>query len=286
MPFFPIIQGLTAKENYTNFDRLLEEVAAKYKDIINDEEREVHFVLISDFEHDIGGEDARGRAPGTTIGDLKDSLLESQYRVSLSSIGKRLKGMSSRSGKTFHFAVVRGAQRAICSILPVAGKVVSWDAYREIRIDSGAIDSDFDFLNSYQELAEPITFYYTPGGSEPNPVNIRADQPRYVGAKLRIGLASRSASNLSFPLDVKVIFHDGEDGKSSVKGREGRVAIGEGFVGEVVREKDDISLEPEAVIDPREASTYRKTSPCPNAGPSGQERIRAGQAVGRVTAPG
>jgi hypothetical protein len=136
--------------------------------------------------------------------------------------------------------------------------MVSWDAYREIRIDSGAIGSDFDFLNSYQELAEPVAFYYTPGSSEPDPVNIRVDKNGYVRSRLRIGLASRSITNLSFPLGVKVTFHDGEGEPSDLaKGRDGRVAIGEGFVGEIVREKDDISLQPEAVIDPREASTYR-----------------------------
>ena len=41
-----------------------------------------------------------------------------------------------------------------------------------------------------------------------------------------------------------------------------------------------------ALDEPELVSDLRKTSPCPNAGPSGQERIRAGQAVGRVTAPG
>lgn len=247
--FFAAVRSLQANQGRSDFEDLLEKVAARYRDEI-ESDREVHFVLISDFVHDIGGETGSSQDLLEGIDAIEDSFWQSRYRMSLLSIGNRFRDMSGRRGKTFHLAVIRGARRAVCSVLPIAGEMVGRDAYRELRFESGNLGSQFDFLRAYEHVEEPIIFYYTQGGDKPKAVKILVDDEKYDDTRLSLGLASKAEVTPAYPLEVRAYLQR----KEQVGGL---VRIGDSFSGLLGSKHDHITLQPESTIDPREAASYR-----------------------------
>ena len=78
--FFDLIPSLIANQDETNFEKLLYELSLTYKSEIHSR-TEVHFVLISDFAHDIGGgEYLRGLTESDKI-TTDQSIWESKYRI-------------------------------------------------------------------------------------------------------------------------------------------------------------------------------------------------------------
>jgi len=244
--FFDTLLDLEPKENLSNFESLLRVLAEDYREEI-DGEGDVHFVIISDFSHDIGGEkELLARAKDSDY-LVERSRWQSRYRISALFIEDYFRKLS-RAGKTFHLSVVLGARQVYCSVLPIAEDSIEWSAYREIRMHPERLVEEFDFLRTYEEAEIPIVFYYTPGSLEPTSRSLIVDRAEYQNARLRVALASEAAGSDELELKLSTRFNEGE---------KGIVRMGRGHVGTLARAGDEIVLQPLTTLTPREASSYR-----------------------------
>ncbi|MEN3332748.1 MAG: hypothetical protein V7641_2113 [Blastocatellia bacterium] len=240
------ISSLTANQDQTNFEKLLYKLSLTYRNDIRSR-REVHFVIISDFAHDIGGgEYLRSLTqPDRTTTD--QSIWESKYRISSIRIANLLREMS-RDGTTFHLAAVLGTRRVICGILPIVGETLEMFSYRETQLIPNRVGKEFDFLRSYQESQTPLVFYYSPGSSKSLGTQIRIDDAKYADSSIRLALASEANVHQVFPLKIDV-----NNGKTNAVLR----LDNGGFNVQMERQGDWLWLRSLSILQPREAATYR-----------------------------
>jgi hypothetical protein len=229
----------------TDFATMLARIRARYKVEI-DGTQEVHFVIISDFDHDLDNIARPWKSSEARNGTLEDQLRDSRYQANLTNIKNSLVDIAKKKGKMFHFAVVRGAQKVIYSVLPLA-EAIEWEDYREIRVEPDQMSGDFDFLRLYEENSPPITFYYTPGRPRPYPLTVNVGEAALEGTKLRISLVTTSASEHN-PLGLEV---------TAPKFGSTVLRPGDASVVPINSKNDRISLEPISVPVPGETGKYR-----------------------------
>jgi hypothetical protein len=248
-----LLPQIQADHGNTDFEKLFNEFAIEYEKAIkkeNPEISEVHFVIISDFAHDIGG----GR-PLREFGNNANTLgeateWESKYRASEASIIELLREIGRPGVATFHLAAVSGTRSTICAILPIVDKTLEIYSYRETQLTPSNAGREFDFLRSYEASSNEITFYYAPGRFKPFESRIIVDNEKYANTDIRFALASEAGGTGVYPLKIQVTFKGNQN--------PGVVGLYEGgHGGKMERPHDEIILEPLSTLEPREAAAYR-----------------------------
>lgn len=245
--FYGVAATLQPTEQLSDFESLLGTLVDQYWTEI-DSEPEMHIIIISDFYHDIGGTQGLFvNETGLAISPER-ALWESRYRMSLAKVEDRLRALS-RPGVTFHLSVVLGAHRMVSSVLPIVNGTLEWSAYRVLHMRTNHPLEDFDFLRAYEEVGTAaVPFFYAPGSLRPERVAIEVDQSRFSEGDLRVALATDASVAERFPARIAVTF-DGEE--------PGLVRLGRRHVGRISHQGELIHLQPQSLLEPREASTYR-----------------------------
>lgn len=261
-----ILSGLTRRElePSTDFEVLMDEFQEKYRQV--NSERETHFIIISDFAHDIDGGEYFARISGTNKGDLPvGSTAASQYRHSFAGIARGLRTLV-RKGVIFHFVEVSGAHREVFSILPFAKHSLSTNkrddaiySYRETKLLSEETGSNFDFLRAIEDSKQVMTFYYTPGNPKAISAEIEIDNDMYSKSDVRFTLVSRSPAIGSLPLKLKLTSRDDDrkhlDECGDKGEKEGELSVEKGGATcKNITKGNRIILEPENILEPREAN--------------------------------
>ena len=243
------LSGMVAGDKNTDFVSLFDEFYDKYKkDIVN--KREVHFIIVSDFDHDTAGFDYVTSMVGKTS-EAPDSPPLGRNGISAVRIADRLRDLSQNGNQTFHLAVVSGARRAIFSILPIV-ETLGIYSYRETQLTPYRTAKEFDFLRAYKESSVPITFYYTAGSFSTSETEIRIDDEKYKESFVRFTLAVDAQAVTPFPLTIKALFNSERNRRPDILRLDGV-----GCTGPIAHAGDSISLIPVTTLNPREAAAYR-----------------------------
>lgn len=247
--FFDTVGQLSADKKETDFRKLLDQWAHVYRYVLRTAQ-EVHFIIISDFFHDIGGERILQQEDVVKASEISEWT--SRYRESESAIADSLRSLA-RSGSTLHLAITRGAEVSFRDILPTINESVPWNGYRETRLGDRSSLEAFDFLRAYADSISSMSFQHSPGARVPSPVVVRLDVPEISGAHIRISLASDKRKP---PLPFRVAV----DYPKSPGHQRQWITFEESYSTKVVAagsEEDAIILSPDVVLGPREASRYR-----------------------------
>lgn len=244
---YKALEGLVPTQGNSNFEALLGALARSYQPEIDGSD-EAHFVIISDFAHDLRGRSPLTKASAEPASDLAaSSLMMSRNRLSLAIIEEQFRNFS-KSGKTFHLSEVLGARRIVCSVLPVVTGAMDWSAYRVVRMQPEQQTRNFDFLRSFEEVDSVIPFYYSAGASRPLPALIDIDDPKLAGSRLQLALAYEAGVEEQYPARIEVTFGSAQPGI---------VRTGRAQVGEIFRSGEVVKLQPLLSLEPQESSSYR-----------------------------
>lgn len=245
---------LKASHEHTNFEKLLQSLYGAYRKYIK-RATEIHFIIVSDFAHDVGGGRYLKDTPEAS-GETVDR--SSRYRASATKIAdlfrelSQKEELSQKGKKTFHLAVVSGARRVICAILPIIGETLATYSYRETQLVPNKMGKEFDFLRSYQESNAALPFYYTLGDFTTLPAEILIDNDKYEKSKIRFALASEAQVAHPFPLKIKTAISPKINSRSDI------LQLDSGGINMVMeRPNDKITLQPLSTLDAKEAATYR-----------------------------
>jgi hypothetical protein len=241
------LSKLSAIDQHTNFEKLLQQLSSTYRQQI-EEQSEVHFIIISDFAHDITDSEDTVDASQNSKDKLEGSILKSRYRISALKIADYFRGISSNEGKTFHMAVVSGSKSAICEILPIAGETLAVYSYRELQLMPSRMGKEFDFLRSYHLGKQPLPFYYSPGDFKVLPLRIHVDSPKYKDSLIRLALASETPTQGAFSPKIEAFF-EGKHPKW--------IRLDGGGITEIMEKGSYIQLKPRYALQPQEAASYR-----------------------------
>jgi len=245
------ISTLTAIDNRTDFERLFVVLSEKYHDLINSG-TEVHFIIISDFIHDIGGDQYKKERFSDDGASPDGYLWKSRYRISALRIADQLQELSKTSNTTFHLAKISAASRTVYSILPLFNDTMGVFSYRDTQLLSKLAGREFDFLRSYYNTDTAIKFFYTLGDSQTQPTKIMVDDNKYENTMIRVALASEIQTLETVPLKIKIGF------KASGGNPEGIIRLNSGGItGKLERAQDTVSLEALSVLQLKEATSYR-----------------------------
>lgn len=177
----PVREALLAPKNLpdeksadyktTNFEKLLDELHEQYINNSDYEGDEIHFVIISDFVHDIG---SKGRA---------------SYLASMQKIADRFNDIGNVGNAMFHLAAVTAGNREVSSVIRVVEDTAGWYQYRFDTFDRPPSSSMPDFFYSFS-FGKPLVFYHVAGAPEVQEVHLKWDQgmPPEDSAKLIVGL--------------------------------------------------------------------------------------------------
>lgn len=255
-------------EDKSNFDKLLGELSSVYKNELADENEtgsskgEVHFVIMSDFIHDIGGLNILSAVQQeATIRAV--NLEKSRYRVDAWRIESKFSELARRPNVTFHFSVIsrsRESLNMLLDVVPIIDTTLDWTRFRKTKLQLDRARDSFDFLRPYEDRSKdnfrPIEFSYTPGAREPDPVVIIADNEEFKKSKLRFELTSdRPMDDSKFKMKIFQIESNHRGRYEISADNRGKVlsANTAGHVADIVRSDDAISIQPTSVLSNREA---------------------------------
>ena len=248
-----MLLNLKAEDDHTNFESLLADLSARYASQIKKQDRqisEIHFIIISDFAHDLGGGRYLKRLVSDNDARPEGIALESQYRASTANITDLLKDIAKEGGVTFHLSAVSGTRNVTCAILPIFGDTLELFSHRETQLTPSNAGKQFDFLRSYEASKSDMIFYYTAGNFKPAEARIKVDAEKYMDSDIRFALASEARGEIAFPLRTKISLPP--------KGSQDTIKLGGGtFNGKLQRIGDEVIIEPLSILEPREAAAYR-----------------------------
>ncbi|MFL6335833.1 MAG: hypothetical protein ACJ754_21190 [Pyrinomonadaceae bacterium] len=245
------VTSLEATDGNTDFDQLLNVLSERYGQEMNNN-TEVHFVIVSDFKHDIGGDQYMKEMFGDGKTSLEGFRWMSMYRASASRIAEQLQALAKKSNTTFHLARIQATGRTVCSILPIINDTMEMYSYRETQVMSRLAGKEFDFLRSYSNSGGAVDFFYTQGGSQSLPTEILIDDERFEKTEIRLTLASEVQNLEGIPLKIKTRL------RTSGRRLPGDIIrMNNGVTGTIERKDDTLTLEALPALQSREAATYR-----------------------------
>lgn len=207
---YDALATLMPTDSLSNFEELLDNLALVYEHVIVSSE-EAHFVIVSDFDHDIGGGRILRSPVREKVADGKISLWRSRYRVSIAAIADRFAGMA-QPGKTFHLSAIRGARPVSFDILPICGASMEWYSYRTAHPYPGTDAGGSGFLRAYAQSDEEIPFHFVAGRGGPNPTYLDWTGWESKNCKLELSLASVVGAVEEIPFKIRVGCEGGEGG--------------------------------------------------------------------------
>ena len=250
--------SIDATSELTDFENLFEQLANVFQEEIEYPEQEVHFIIISDFEHDAGGGSV---LKGILKSRKDDPVLVSNSTISAKKIAEKLRRLV-RKGKTFHLIEVKGAQQMVCKVLPIVTETLEIFTYRATQLLPESSGKDTGFLRPTDQSNEEITFFFTPGNFQPHPLVINFDRAEFADTTLQLNLVAETGGIESQPLKIQSKYtKEGNlrkdyESKSDINGEILRPDGGvESYT--ISSRNDVIVLRPKSILEPREASNYR-----------------------------
>jgi len=141
----------------TNFDALLTKLQHDYNDNKNEDPPSIerHFVIISDFDHDLSGPEPPLEPASRQTDDVsRKSYWPSCGRSERQHLAMLLSALARKEGTvtTFHFAHIAGATIRHCAFLPIAEEVLQWNEYQKADLN-GEVPGE-DFLRAFPSTEE------------------------------------------------------------------------------------------------------------------------------------
>ncbi|NJL26693.1 MAG: hypothetical protein HC897_01880 [Thermoanaerobaculia bacterium] len=164
----------SSSQNYynTNFEELLDAFQKRFIENTDYKKMELHFIILSDFEHDIGD-----RSPLS-------------YEWSMERIAARFSDIGKYGNVMFHLATTRGSHNEIRSVVRVVEETMGWYQHKTERFDKPTVDSGREFFHSFETVDRDLTFFYPAGTSKFQPIHLVWDKgmPGTKNTKIVIGL--------------------------------------------------------------------------------------------------
>jgi hypothetical protein len=151
----------------TDFEALLTRLHEVYIRAEKNDWREIHFFIVSDFEHDIGKKNA--------------------YDFSVERIAEKFSDIGKVGNTMFHLDVIGDPRHQVNSIVRVAESTVEWFQCRVHSVEGGQA-TGHDFFNTFDQSAEKLTFYYVGNTTRVVPVKLWANERSDHGAQVVLGL--------------------------------------------------------------------------------------------------